>query len=950
MSVASVERVISFGPFRLHPERRLLLEGSRPLRLGTRALEILIALVERAGERVSKDELIALVWPDTTVEEANLRVHVSALRRALGDGRDGNRYILTDAGRGYRFAAPITFVSDAGTALPPPTKRQHNLPVMLTRLIGRADTVGMLTQELPHRRFVTIVGTGGVGTTSVALAVAEALLPSYEDGAWLVDLAPLVDPRLVPNAVAAALGLDLRAEDLQPALIAALRDKQMLLVFDNCERVIDSAAALVVAILKDAPRLHIIATSREPLNAEGEHVRRLQPLATPPSTNRLTAARALDFPAVQLFVERASARLPEFELSDKDAPLLADICAKLDGIPLAIEFAAARVDAFGVRSLAAHLNDRLQLLAMGRRTALTRQQTMRATLDWSYEVLPDLERLVLQRLGVFVGRFTLEAARKVVASEDVPESGIADCIVDLVAKSLVRADVGGTLVRYRLLETTRAYAREKLAENGQLELMSRHHAEFYRDLLEEDEPGWGTTSPMSGTIDKERYCIDDVRAALDWAFSPGGDPSIGVALTVSAVPLWMEMSLIAEARERVERALLSIVPGEDPRREIHLQAALGTSFFFSPGSSGFAGATSRVLELADSLDDTEYQLGALWRLWAYRTVAGEYGAALALARRFRSIAARARESSDRAIGDRLIGIASHYVGEQAEARRHLESMLKNYDRATSESHTERFQVDQRVAALSHLARALWLLGLPVQASGAVDKAVEEAGALNHPNSVCYALAVAACPVALYVGDLAAAERAVAKLLDHSTRHQMGLWRTWAVGLNGALRIHRDDFDGGLQLLRSALEELRQNRYFVPLLELLAELAHGLVRAGRVDEGLNAVGEALDRVDRTDERWCLAELLRIKGELVLLDASRQATSVAEDLFEQSLQWAQKQDVLSWRLRTAISLARLRQSQGRTQEAHELLASIYGSFQEGFETTDLMAAKQFIEELR
>lgn len=950
MSVASVERVISFGPFRLHPERRLLLEGSRPLRLGTRALEILIALIEHAGDRVSKDELIARVWPDTTVEEANIRVHISALRRALADGRDGNRYILTDAGRGYRFVAPITLVSDSGTTLAPSTKRQHNLPAMLTRLIGRADTVDMLARQLPQQRFVTLVGGGGVGTTSVALAVAEALLPSYEDGVWLVDLAPLVDPRLVPNAVAAALALDLRADDLQPALIAALKDKQMLLVFDNCERVIDSAAAMAVAILKDAPGLHILATSREPLNAEGEYVRRLQPLATPPSTTRLTAARALEFPAIQLFVERASARLPEFELSDEDVPILADVCAKLDGIPLAIEFAAARVDAFGVRGLARHLDDRLRLLTMGRRTALARHQTMRATLDWGYEVLPEIERLTLQRLGIFVGRFTLEGASRVVAGDGVPESEAADSIANLVAKSLVTADVGGTLVLYRLLETTRAYAREKLTESGTLKLISRRHAEYYRDLLEGDEAGWGTTHPMAEGIRKDRYCIDDIRAALDWAFSPGGEPSIGVALTASAIPLWMELSLMAEARQRVERALLSIPSGQDRRREMHLHAALGTSLFFSPGSSGFATAASRVLELADSLDDTEFQLGALWRLWAYRTVAGEYGSALALAQRFRSVAGHARESSDRAIGDRLVGITFHYLGDQTEARRYLETALKNLDPAASASHMARFQVDQRVAAVASLAKVLWLLGVPDQAASAAKSAVEEAGALNHPNSICYALAVAACPVAVFTGDLAAAERAVAMLLDQSTRYQMALWRTWAEGFNGILDIYRGDYGGGLQLLRRSLDELREKRYFVPVLGLLADFAQGLARAGRADEGLLAVGEALDRAERTDERWSLAELLRIKGELVLLDRSRESIVAADDLFAQSLAWARKHGILSWELRTSISLARLHRSQGRTQEAHDLLASVYGRFEEGFKTTDLVTARQLIEELR
>jgi predicted ATPase len=383
---------------------------------------------------------------------------------------------------------------------------------------------------------------------------------------------------------------------------------------------------------------------------------------------------------------------------------------------------------------------------------------------------------------------------------------------------------------------------------------------------------------------------------------------------------------------------------------VQLHAALGTSFFFSPGSSGFATAASRVLELTDSPDDTEYQLGALWRLWAYRTVAGEYKSALALAQRYRSVAALARGSSDRAIGDRLIGITFHYLGDQVEARRHLETMLKNYDPAASESDIERFQVDQRVAAVASLAKVLWLLGLPDQAASAAKKAVDEAGALNHPNSLCYALAVAACPVALLIGDLAAAERSVAMFLDQATRHEMALWRTWGAGFEGVLHSYRGDHGSGMQLLCGALDELREKRYFVPVLGLLGELAQGLGRAGRVAEGLTTIGEAIDRANRTDEHWSLAELLHIKGELVLLDGSDEAILAAEDLFAQSLALARKQEILSWTLRTATSLARLRRTQGRSREAHELLTSVYGRFTEGFETADLRTAQRLIGELR
>jgi DNA-binding winged helix-turn-helix (wHTH) protein len=410
--VGASEQAISFGALRLLPKQRLLLEGDKPVRLGSRALDLLIALVERPGELVGKHELMARVWRGTFVEEGNLKFQVGALRRALGDGRGGRRYIATSAGQGYRFVAPVG-VAQAPAAAPlpaAPTRQLHNVPAQLTRLIGRADVVSRIVARLQRHRLVIIVGPGGIGKTSVAIAVAEASVNTYEHGVWFVDLAPLADPRLVPSAVAQVLGFDIRSDDPVPGLVGALRDRRLVLVLDNCEHVIEAAAALAAAILKGAADVHILATSREPLRVEGEYVQRLPPLASGFSSDHLGAAEALAFHAVELFVERAAERLGEFELTDENAPIVADICRKLDGIPLAIEFAAARVEAFGVHGLAARLDERLRLLTSGRRSGPPRHRTLRAALDWSYEVLSEPERTVLRRLGIFMGGFTAQSS------------------------------------------------------------------------------------------------------------------------------------------------------------------------------------------------------------------------------------------------------------------------------------------------------------------------------------------------------------------------------------------------------------------------------------------------------------------------------------------------------------------------------------------------------------
>src|SRR5271169_3699420 len=356
------------------------------------------------------------------------------------------------------------------------TKREHNLPILLRRPVGHADIIDKLAGRLPQWRLLTLVGPGGIGKTTLALAVADRLIDTYQHGVWLIDLASLSDPHLVPSAVAAALRIRLRSEEPLLESIAAINDKQMLLVLDNCEHVIAAAEALASALLKGAPHVQILVTSREPLRAEGEHLYRVPPLASPPASPRVNAREALSFPAVQLFVERAAKALGGFELSHADASLVAEICRKLDRIPLAIELAAARVDAFGLPGVAARMDDCLRLLTFGYRTAPPRHQSMHATLEWGYRLLSELEQSILCRLSVFPGSFTLREAATAAADPRHSESEIIDKVLGLVTKSLIMADPQGAEVRLRLPETTRSYARTKLAESGERETSYRRQA------------------------------------------------------------------------------------------------------------------------------------------------------------------------------------------------------------------------------------------------------------------------------------------------------------------------------------------------------------------------------------------------------------------------------------------------------------------------------------------
>ncbi|MEA3179994.1 MAG: hypothetical protein QOI59_3517, partial [Gammaproteobacteria bacterium] len=394
--------VFVFGPFEFHPTQRVLRRAGKPLRIGSRAAEVLLALLESAGTLVKKRALIARVWPGISVEEGTLRVHIAALRKLLADGQNGPHYIENVTGIGYRFAALVTLGNetngDASSGVT--TVERAKLPVVLTRPIGHAQTQARLRCRLSSDRFVTIVGPGGVGKTTNAVATANRLQSSYAHGVCFVDLGSITDGARIAVVLAAALGIAIPAHNPMQKIMEFLDDKRLLILLDNCEHVVHDAALLAEQLLSES-KVHVLATSREPLRARGEHVLRLEPLALPPIGPPMTAAQALGFSAIELFVDRTMACLNTFRFGDDDVATITCICRRLDGLPLAIELAAAHVEQFGLRGLAARLGDGLSLLGNRRRTATLRHQSLRATLDWSYNLLSRVEQLALHRLALF---------------------------------------------------------------------------------------------------------------------------------------------------------------------------------------------------------------------------------------------------------------------------------------------------------------------------------------------------------------------------------------------------------------------------------------------------------------------------------------------------------------------------------------------------------------------
>ena len=931
---------VSFGPFRLFAAERRLERDGVAVQLGSRALDVLIVLIERAGEVVSKKELMARVWPDVTVDESSLRVHVASLRKALGEGQPGARYVTNIPGRGYCFVAPLTGsgVSPPVAAEPTVSDQVYRLPARLARMVGRDEAVRTIVEQLADQRFVTVLGPGGIGKTTVAISVGHAQLAAFDGAVCFVDLGPLSDARLVPSALASTLGLLVQSDDPTPGLIRFLRDRRMLLILDSCEHVVDSAAALAEHIFEEAPHVHILATSREALRVEGEHVHRLEPLGSPPEGIALTAAQMMAFPAAQLFVERAAAAGHRFELTDADAPVVAEICRKLDGIALAIELAAGRVGGHGVRETAALLDNRFRLLWRGRRTALPRHQTLSATLDWSYDLLSDPERAVLRRLAVFVGFFTLEAAQAVAAADAVEAAQVVEALGRLVAKSLVSASAGTAATRYRLLDTTRAYALGKLMESGETDLTARRHALYFRDYLE-----------RAGAPDADHDFaawadhLGNVRAALEWCFFERRDIDLGTALAAASARLFMDMSLLGECHRWTERALAELDETmRGSRREMTLQGALGVSLMFTQGNNDRAHAAYvRGLELAERHDDRIAQLRLLGRLHIFHERAGDFHRALEFAQRGAAVAHDIGDAVGIAAGHSLLGISYHLLGNQAEARIHLEAALVQPP-ASQHIHTIHFGFHHRNRARIALARTLWLQGYPDQAVRTARDTVDEACAIGHPVTLCIAL-IWAVSVYGWTGDWASAEESINRFIAQAERHSLAPYRALGAGVKGELAARRGEPEAGAELLRRALEALHADRYELLTAALNSALAEALAMSGRWDEAITLIDDTIALVERNGDLFSMPDLLRIKGDFLAATAQPER---AQTCFLEAIELAALQSAPSWQLRAATSLARLWSEQGRGAEARERLAAAYDQFAEGYDTADLRAARALL----
>jgi predicted ATPase/DNA-binding winged helix-turn-helix (wHTH) protein len=935
---------LSFGPFRLIKSQRLLLRDEIPVSIGSRALDLLIALTDQAGETVSNRVLLEQVWQGRTVEKGSLRVCVAALRRALGNENDAH-YVANVTGRGYAFVAPIrreAIEAATATTSAGPIPRL-NLPPGPKLLIGRGDAVQSLSDLLLSRRFLNVVGPGGIGKTSVAVAIANALRHRFgDDGVCFVDLGSITECEQVLGTLTAALGCSAQGLDPEAFVCGFLADKKRLILLDGCEHVIETVAAISARIFREAPAVYLLATSREVMRAEGETVYRLRPLDMP-REQIPTSEQALTSSAIQLFMEDAKSSGYDVPLSDADAAIVSQICHRLDGIPLAIKLVASRVGGFGINGTARLLDVGAELFLPGKCGESPRHQTLYSTLDWSFKLLSADEQVILSRLSVFAGEFSMEAARAIGNDSNFDEYVIETAIAGLIDKSLVSVSSTEPVFLYRLLDTTRVYAQTLLAERGDSGLIARRHALYLSDLLKVllDE------GPVLSreTIAAYASHIGNIRKALSWCFSTGGDASIACELAARAAPLFLGLSQLEECRDWSRKALNALnSAGGQTRLELRLLEAWAISSTFTRSDSKeVALAIERAIGLSEPLNEHRLQLYLLAGLKDLLVRRGDITGALNTAKRAVAVAENLTGTAEAVLKEWMLGNAYFFAGEQYAGLHHTRRGFRLAEEVAAER-LNSFGYDHQVRAQVTLCMSLWLCGFKDQAYQIARRTIDNAAAYDHPVSYCIAL-VYSILILLRSDSLEGVETAINLVTQQAAKYSLPAYQAVALALKGELELARDDPRSGIALLTRALGAMDAEQYLCAKTPAVCSLAEALCKVGSTQEARSLVERTLERTEHCGENWWKPELLRARGE-ILLSGPGSEHSLAEASLLLAIETSRKQSALTWELKAALSLGRVWIDQGKADVAREVLEAAYSRFTEGFETSDLVAARKIL----
>ncbi|WP_431266252.1 ATP-binding protein [Roseateles chitinivorans] len=671
-------------------------------------------------------------------------------------------------------------------------------------------------------------------------------------------------------------------------------------------------------------------------------MRRLPGLAAPAASAGLNAAQSLAFPAIQLFVERATERVETFELSDGDAPRVAEICRRLDGLALAIEFAATRVDTFSIGGLLQQLDDRFRLLH-GRRAGPERQRTLTATLDWSYGLLSEDEAALLRAVSVFAGTFDSDGAAAVAA---LPRGEAAEGLSQLAAKSLLATDLDASGATYRLLETTRSYCAGRLRAAAEDGAVRGRHARYLCGTLERAGAEWARRPADEWAAVYGRF-LDDLRAALAWLAADETHRALHIRLTVSGLLLWNHFSLTAESGGHVSMAVeaLDAAGQAGTAPEMKLQLWLGGSTMFTRGLHPQAMAAShRALDIARRIGDEDYQLRCLMMIGIHQLFTGDHEAGLRTLEQFTALAARC-DPSVLPEGEVHVGIGELFLGRIASARRRL-ACLERRDLRYFGSYGVRYLSDPVILVRSVLSQVRWLGGAADTAMRVAETALDNARALGHELSLNNVLSYL-CPVYFWSGQHERCERCVSMLEEQVTRHGLVARRPVARFFRAALRHARGDASvEAVAAIEAAIDDFRAVNHLARMPYYLSVLAQALLDGGRLDEAATTIATARAIAQSQHEGWCLPEVVRIQAALAWAQGR---TDAAEALLVESMALALASGTLAWRLRAACDLAALWRDLMKAEDARRLLRSVLDEFTEGFETRDLLGAAELLDAL-
>lgn len=900
LDLPAPENALCFGPFVLYPQQQQLFKHGEPVHLGSRALQLLITLASRSGELLEKNELLALVWPKVVVEECNLRAQMTTLRRVLGDEGDFT-HIVTVPGRGYRFVAPVN-VRQTSVAPTPAQRPEPELPSLGGTVIGHEHTLQALGEELRGRRLLTLTGSGGIGKSTLALALANALEPDFPGGRTFIDLADSIDG--VTQQLASALAIEASAAPLVE-LAARLGNSRHLLILDNCDQALEDTASTVEALLRLVPSCHILLTSREPLHVEGEFVHEVAPLCAQTSARACQADEALAAPALRLLVERAGALDSSFRFSDAEVPAAQAICRALDGNPLAIEIAAAHVRAFGLSYLVELLKGDFRLQMVNRRNSSSRHRTLHASLDWSHTRLSPQEQTALHQLSIFPGTFTLASAKAVVDVSPGQFQDSAWLLESLLDKSLLLAASATPVKRYRLTYSTRLYAARKLAQHPNARAMAQRHASYTLCEQRRATLDLEQLAPQAW-LDQQSQNIDCVRAALSWCFGAQGDPTLGVELVLASVPLWLRLSLIEECHDWVNSGLLFAAASTRQRMRLLTLSASVMTLAQGAGPE-IRTAWQHVIDDARILCDHEHELHGLWGLWHDLCCSNQYPEALQLAERYIQLSDHTNSLERRLLGRRMRASPLFYMADFEGARQAISEALSFPQ--TSRSHVIDSHFDQSIAARSLKTQIQLLQGQVGQALLTLEGNVDAASDLHHPASLWYTLTFSALPVTLLVGHEKRSREFLQRFKSSLDGHEMPVWRLFIRCFEHILAIREGQLEDGVRGLSEALDQL-QSLGGSPLYCLVrSEYAQGLARLGLVQLAGEIIEQTLAVTSARQEFWFRPELLRVKAQLLAQsDDLEQRAQVLETL-NLAMAEANQQGARFWAGRIAANLSHL-----------------------------------------